>query len=509
MKKILLSVSLSLASLVCFAANDMLHVKRYLGQAEVASQTLDRRNAFYWSVGTQVDGSGRILSASQEFCCGSSQADYRICTYEDGSPIIENGKYFFNMSARSAGIGSSVFSYDINTCKVQLVGALQGYKDGEPFEFVAPHIMYNRQDGLWYVFAHWEKPHHLCVGKCYRDPRYGYNEVHATLLDYEGRVRGDEDNFVYYDSDIKRWVLIYSKSANTMSRQESKKIDSGYKLVCSQDEVKTLTGINVVKVGGKRYIVTGSMWKPEEDAYKVFDAATLEYLYNLNLDIPTGGFRGWGTLLGVTEGMETKYMLMTFDRANPTPVNRWQYGNMYMYEAVERNPGTEFDLRRQDGKIIKANAVQKFTPKDLHFKRKFSQRLNFSQSVKTGVLDLHCDIFLKNGNIYPVKDKIGDVKYSQERASLLVEGKGSVSLLGGIHLPLTEYVIDLTGMAENEVRYLRIGTMDENVADIRFTLSGSEIVILSADKEVLRIPSEVTKVRILIKGKTAHFIDAV
>jgi hypothetical protein len=304
-------------------------------------------------------------------------------------------------------------------------------------------------------------------------------------------------------------VLIYSKKASMMSRQESKRIDGGYKLICSQDEVKTLTGINVVKVGGKRYIVTGSMWKPEEDEYKVFDASDLSYLYKLDLDIPTGGFRGWGTLLGITEGMETKYMLMTFDRSNPTPVNRWQYGNMYMYEALERNPGTEYDLCRPDGVVIKANAVEKYTPKDLHFKRKFSQRLNFSQSIKTGVLTLHGDIFLKNGNIYPVKDNAGQVEYVQDRASLLVEGKGNVSLLGGTHLPCCEYVIDLGGMSENEVRYLKIGTMEEDVADIRFTLSGSEIVILSGVTEVLRINSAIDKVRILLKGKIAYFIDAV
>ena len=190
-------------------------------------------------------------------------------------------------------------------------------------------------------------------------------------------------------------------------------------------------------------------------------------------------------------------------------MNRWQYGNMYMYEAVERNPGTEHDLRRPDGNIIKANAVEKYAPKDLHFKRKFSQRFNYSQSIKTGHLSLHGNIFLKDGNIYPVKDNIGQVKYVQDRASLLVEGKGSVSLLGGTHLPLSEYVIDLSGMAENEVRYLKIGTMQEDVADIRFTLSGDKIVILSAGKELLRIPSSIDKVRILLKGKVAHFVDAV
>lgn len=509
MKRIIALVLLAVSAHVFCAAENLLHVDRFLGFSEVSSQTLDQRNAFYWSVGTQVDGTGRILSASQEFSCGISQADYRICTYEDGSPIFEDGKYFFNITSRSAGVVQAVYSFDINTCNFNLIGMVQGYRDGQPFEFVAPHILYNRKDGMWYVFAHWEKPHHLCWGKCYRDPRYGYNEVHASLLDYEGMTKGDEDNFIYYDSDIKRWVLVYSKGANTMSRQVSKRIDGGYKLVCSQDEVKTLTGINVVKVGGKRYIVTGSMWKPEEDTYKVFDAENLSYLYNLNLDIPTGGFRGWGTLIGVTEGLETKYQLLTFDRSNHTPVSRWQYGNMYMYEAVERNPGMEYDVRRPEGTIVKADAKEKYTPKDLHFKRKFSQRMNYTQSLKTGLLDLSCRIFIKNGNLYPVKDNYGQVKFAQDGNSLLVEGKGNVSLLGGTHLPNAEYLIDLSGMAQNEVRYLRIGTMDQNVADIRFTLSGDDIVILSGDKELLRINPAVDKVRVILKEKTAYFFDAV
>ena len=218
---ILIFAFLSFFMTAALASDDLLHVRRFLGFTEVTSETMDVRNAYYWSVGTRVDGTGHILSASQEFSCGISQADYRICTYEDGSPIFENGKYFFNMSSRSAGVMEGVYAYDINTCNFTLIGVLQGYKEGSPFQFVAPHIIYNRQDGMWYVFAHWENPHHICVGKCYRDPRYGYNEVHAQLLDYEGRVKGDEDNFVYYDSDIKRWVLVYSKKASMMSKQVS------------------------------------------------------------------------------------------------------------------------------------------------------------------------------------------------------------------------------------------------------------------------------------------------
>ena len=508
MKRIVLVSILSFIAFQAGAVDDMLHVKRFLGHAEVAAESLDRRDTFYWSVGTQISGRGRIFSASQEYSCGVAQADYRICTYEDGSPIFEEGKYFFNITSRMAGVVQTIYAYDVNTCNFTLVGMLQGYKDGQAHEIIAPHILYNRMDGMWYVFAHWEDPHRLCVGKCYRDPRYGYNEVHVSALDYSDVVHKDEDNFVYYDADRKKWVLVYSKGAHTMAKQESKYVDRGYKMVCSQDEVKTLTGINVVKVGGKRYIVTGSMWTPQTDAYKVFDIDDLRYLYDLKLDVPTGGFRGWGTLIGVSEGLETKYQLLTFDRANPNPVNRWQYGNMYMYEAVERNPGIEYDIVRPDGFKLKATAKSVHTLADLHFRRKFSQRMNYSQSIRTGVMDLSCTIFMKNGNLYPIKDKTGNVKYHQTGYSLAVEGLGSLSLLGGSHLPSAEYVIDLKDLAPGEVRYLKIGTMDSDVADIRFSVKDGKLVIMSANGEILRADSSIDKVRVILKGRKAYFIDA-
>lgn len=508
-KRLLIIFSLLFTTIGVGAAdNDLLHIKRFLGYGEVASKSLDVRDSLYWSVGTRVNGCGKILSAFQEFSCGLAQADYRICTYEDGSPIFEDGKYFFNITSRMAGVVQAVYAYNVNTCRFTLIGVLQGYKEGKAYEIIAPHIIYNRQDGMWYVFAHWEDTHCLCVGKCYRDPRYGYNEVHSTQLDYDDVTKGDEDNFIYYDSDIKRWVLVYSKGADVIAKQISRRIDGGYKLVCSQEKIKTLTGINVVRIGGKRYIIAGSMWTPETDTYKVFDADDLSYLYNLNLDIPTGGFRGWGTVVGITEGLQTKYQLLTFDRANPNPVNRWQYGNMYVYESVERNPGTEYDLKRPDGKTVKADIQQEFTPDQLHFRRKFSQRMNYSQSLRTGVIDLSYNIFIKNGNLYPIKDNTGQVKYAQKGESLYVEGNGCVSLLGGSHLPSSEYVIDLEGMTKNEVRYLKIGTMTSDLVNIRFELDDKQLVISSGEHELLRSDKSIDMIRVILKGKNAYFIDA-
>ena len=121
---------------------------------------------------------------------------------------------------------------------------------------------------------------------------------------------------------------------------------------------------------------------------------------------------------------------------------------------------------------------------------------------------MSCSIFLKNSNMYPVKDKVGDVKYSQRGAGILVEGKGSLSLMAGSHLPCAEYVIDLKDMSEGEVRYLKIGTMFSDVADIRFTLDGDNLVIMSRNKELLRVDKSINKIRVILKDRKAFFIDA-
>lgn len=509
MKRTTMCFVLCMIACAMVCGQDSLHIKRYLGQAVVAQKSVTARNAYYWSVGVEADGEGQILPSKQVLSTGVGQADFRICTYEDGSPICESNQYFLCVSSRLAGVGQTVYAYDLNTCKFTLIGAMQGFfTDGSVRGMVAPHIIYNRKDGAWYVFAHWGNPHCLCVGKTLRDPRYGYNEITCSQLDYSDIMKGDEDNFVYYDDERGEWILIYSKGSSTLSLQRSDRIDGGYKLIKQSDAVKSLTGINVVRIGGKRYVVSGFGWTPEDDRYKVFSIDDLSYLYDLNLDMPTGGFRGWGTILDVVEGEETKYQLLTFDRINPTKVDNWQYGNTYLYEAVERNKGVEYDLHRADGQVIKANASTTFSPDKLHFRRKFALRHNYSQQIETGVMDFSSRIFLKWGSPYPVKDNSGNVSYSQDGKSVLVKGKGRVSLLGGTHLPNCEYLIDLTEMSGNEVRYLKIGTQEEDLVNIRFKLVGNEITVCSGTEPVLTFTEKIRKVRVLVIHDKAYFVDA-
>lgn len=481
---------------------------RYLGQAKVAENGVKARNTYYWSIGTEVKGSGSVLPARQVLSTGVGQADFRLCTYEDGSPIFENGKYFFNSSSRLAGVVQTIYSYDINTCNITLVGTIQGYTDdGEVREPIAPHILYNRKDGWWYVFAHWNAPHHLCAGKTLRDPRFGYSEINFHQLDYSDVTKGDEDNFIYFDSALNKWVLVYSKGSDTISKQYSDRVDGGYELVCSNASVKSLTGINIVFIGGVRYLVSGFGWSPDKDAYKVFNLDDLSYRCDLNLDIPTGGFRGWGTIMAIPEGTETKYQLLTFDRINPTQVDNWQYGNIYLYEARERNQGFEYDLRRPEGMTIKASASNAIKPEDLHFVRKFSERFNYGQEIQMGRIDLSGRIFLDRGNPYPVMESKG-VEYNQVGERIAVKGNGRFTLFGGTHLPKCEYVLDLSDMAAGEVRYLRIGTLEEARVEIRFAQKGGLTHISALGSEVLSVPASIKHMRILVDDCTAYFFDA-
>jgi len=488
---------------------DCMHIKRYIGRAQACQEQLALRNTFYWSVGTEVNGQGRIKAAMQTFSTGVGQADFRLCTYEDGSPVFENGKYFFCVSSRMSGCGQTIYSLDINTCKMTLVGNMQGYvADGEVRGMIAPHIIYNRKDGKWYIFAHWGNPHHICVGRSLRDPRYGYNEITCQLLDYESPAKGDEDSFVYFDEQFGKWVLVYSKSSTELYRQLSDRIDGGYKLDVVNKDHKTLTGINVVKIGGKRYILSGYGWTPQEDAYKVFNADDLSYRCDINLDMKTGGFRGWGTILDVIEGETTKYQLLTFDRVNPNGVTNWEYGNIYLYESKERNPGIEYDLVQPFGSVVKSDIQCEYKPEDLHFIRRFSQRFNYAQEIPTARIDMSYIAFQPKGTPYPVKDKLGDVAVSQDDNGLIVKGKGCFSIIGGAHLPTCEYIIDLSDIHPGEVRYFKLGTLDKELVNLRFSASNGRVSACLSNEKLLDFSDRVTKLRLIFLDNTVHFLDA-
>ena len=510
MKKIILAAMLSLAPLSLAAQGGEAPESSYIGTIKFNTSIEDSSEALYWSVGTEVSGKGFIKPSRQVASSGIAQADFRLCTYEDGSPIFEEGKYFFCAGSRHSGLSHSVYSLDVNTSSIKLVGCVEGVDpDGSHVAISATHILYNRQDAYWYVFAHLIHPEHvLCAAKCIRDPRYGLSLVEPVKLEYESPEKGDEDNFIFYDADIRKWVLSYSKRSTFLVKQSSDDICGPYRMdATTEGRYRTLTGINLVRIGARKYFVAGSGLTPEEDAYKVFDYDSLSFVCDLALDIPTGGYRGWGTVLCVPEGMKTKYQLLTFDRINPVGKLNWNYGNIYLYEAAQRNPGHEYDIRRSDGTVLKADACEEFGPADLQFVRRFSKRLDFSEEIPLGELSLPKGIFLPLGNPYPVRDSTGTVQRRQAGGSIEVTGRGRYSLLCGSRIPGAEYVIDLSGMRRTEARYLSIGTLDKDLVTVRFSLCGQLIKAESDGGEII-FPKDVRQVRVIPYHAAAELFDA-
>ena len=508
----LIAIALLCLSTPSYAGGDpLLHVRSFIGMLQREGPAVNAPNCCYWSLGTEVSGKGWIKSAGQVASSGVAQADFRLCTYEDGSPILENGKYFFCASSRHAGLSHSVYSIDLNTSSISLVGCIQGTDhDGRVIPISATHIMYDRNDGYWYVVSHLLAPDHvLCLAKCARDPRFGLNEIVPEKLDYEDPVAGDEDNFIFYDRDIDKWVLAYSRKSTFLAKQYSDSLCGPYHMVSTTEgRCRSLTGINVVRIGGRKYFVTGYGLEPGLDAYKVFDYDDLSLVCDLDLDIPTGGFRGWGTILCVPEGMQTKYQLLTFDRINPTGIARWNYGNIYLYEAKERNDGLEYDIVNPGNIILKAGASSKYGPSDLHFVRRFVKRLHFSSEFPLGELDLSGRIFQPLGNPYPVKDSTGTVTGVQVTDGVAVKGHGRYSLLCGSHVPGAEYVIDLSDMCRRETRYLSVGTLEDDSVIVSFTYTGAGIEA-SAGKDTVTFSKKIDKVRVIISNSNVMLFDAV
>ena len=65
-----------------------------------------------------------------------------------------------------------------------------------------------------------------------------------------------------------------------------------------------------------------------------------------------------------------------------------------------------------------------------------------------------------------------------------------------------------TAYAGEETRYLKIGTMSYDAAEIRFTSENDRLVIKSGIKEILRVDASINKIRVILKDRTAYFIDA-
>lgn len=333
-----------------------------------------RRSAFMNAgvslyVGLPAGGRAVVSQAESFLDGGISHADIKPVRYEDGTPIVENGRLFLTLSSRlQAGAYQFVVSWNPSTCELKPEGAIFfDYGDGFWCADVAISLLYHRERREWLFWATaFSHGHILCHGTSAGDPRFGITVLDATLMAAQrtgvaaddalsvqagGRgagvaeldddtlwlaKTGDEDPDFTYDRARGKWYMTICRSVKGEGYRyflfESDEPFSGYRHVCHTETGENTGGL-MVCIRGRRALVCGSDFKARAE-YRVYPLGDFSHYERLTCDFDDGGFRGWGSLMPVPCGNRTKYVWMTFDRHNGSDFN-WSYGNLYAYEAEE------------------------------------------------------------------------------------------------------------------------------------------------------------------------------
>ena len=150
-----------------------------------------RRSAFMnagVSLYVALPAGGRAaVSRAESFLDGGlSHADMKPVRYEDGTPILENGRLFLTLSSRlQAGAYQYVVSWNPSTCELRPEGAIFfDYGDGRWCADVAISLIYHRDRREWLFWATaFSHGHILCHGTSAGDPRFGITVLDATLME--------------------------------------------------------------------------------------------------------------------------------------------------------------------------------------------------------------------------------------------------------------------------------------------------------------------------------------
>lgn len=150
-----------------------------------------RRSAFMnagVSLYVALPAGGRAaVSRAESFLDGGlSHADMKPVRYEDGTPILENGRLFLTLSSRlQAGAYQYVVSWNPSTCELRPEGAIFfDYGDGRWCADVAISLLYHRERREWLFWATaFSHGHILCHGTSAGDPRFGITVLDAALME--------------------------------------------------------------------------------------------------------------------------------------------------------------------------------------------------------------------------------------------------------------------------------------------------------------------------------------
>ena len=284
-----------------------------------------------------------IEEVAASLTTGAGQADICAMTYEDGAPLLDDGRLWFTMSVRGRRLPhplQGVFSLNPSVFDVRLEGIIVFDRDdGLLRNEIASHIFYDRMAKEWRGLTvgfsasgdpQKVEPKQLWAVSSSRDPRFGFSIMNARKIEMPGAA---EDPHIIYDGASQNWrVLVCTKGGPGFPATlfEADQWNGPYKQIAGPVEVNS-TGCLLQKIGSQYYALFGGSGRQ----FHVYSYPDLQPLGALDMDRPPWSegenTRCWPNLIPLHDGYPAPYIALTMDRANSPGLNGWTYGALYLY----------------------------------------------------------------------------------------------------------------------------------------------------------------------------------
>ena len=276
-------------------------------------------------------------------------SDYKLITYEDGSPLKHDNSYYFTASEHStnsstAGAGALVYKININSLNVELVGIIfSKVSENDVHGDQTCKVIYDRNKKYFIYLANnfQNSQAYFTIGKTTTNLLTGINIIPVQDLIINNIVSNDVwDADVIYDSETRKYKMVYSSNWYLVMAEADDVYDSWTVTKTSSIQGE---GSIFFKINGQFYITWSP--KPHNSILKVYDL-DFNYVTNLNIDkFPStnssSGAFPWGFILPVQNATETSFYLFLFS------MRKWwnllyAYGDLWIYKAKQIENGVEF-----------------------------------------------------------------------------------------------------------------------------------------------------------------------
>jgi hypothetical protein len=293
------------------------------------------------------EGQVQVKKVEMALTTGIGLADIRTITYENGDPMIDQGRLWFTMSIRGRALDhhiQGVFSMNPTVFDVRLEGIILFDRgDGILRNEVASHLFYDRKNNVWRglttgfsAFANPDKEKkQLLAIESKKDPRFGFSTMSAVPIDMVGDI---EDPHILFDSSVNKWRMLTCENLNGYKAVvlESDDWNKGYKKIAGP-VAHNSTGTSIQKVGNKLFCFSGS----SDRKIYIYSYPELHEIGSLLMDLPpwdeTSGTRVWPNVVQMPEGYPFRYIALMMDRFNYPGLKgpNWTYGAIYLYHGYD------------------------------------------------------------------------------------------------------------------------------------------------------------------------------